>query len=112
MRNTMPATVTKAADEDLIRAASNEKRRVSQEHTGNDFTSQQHNNGKEQPQPEKVHDHPMTESDDRAWIERLGRRRPAKFKSFGAELAFCYSVIASQFMSVSEPNSFESLHRR
>lgn len=33
-------------------------------------------------------------------IERLGRERPAKFKSFGAELAFCYSVIASQFMSV------------
>ena len=37
---------------------------------------------------------------DRARIERLGRERPAKFKSFGAELAFCYSVIASQFMSV------------
>lgn len=37
---------------------------------------------------------------DRARIERLGRERPAKFKSFGAELAFCYSVIASQFMAV------------
>lgn len=37
---------------------------------------------------------------DRARIDRLGRERPAKFKSFGAELAFCYSVIASQFMSV------------
>lgn len=37
---------------------------------------------------------------DRARIERLGRERPARFKSFGAELAFCYSVIASQFMSV------------
>ena len=37
---------------------------------------------------------------DRATIERLGRERPAKFKSFGAELAFCYSIIASQFMSV------------
>lgn len=37
---------------------------------------------------------------DRAHIGRLGRERPAKFKSFGAELAFCYSVIASQFMSV------------
>ena len=37
---------------------------------------------------------------DRARIERLGRERPEKFKSFGAELAFCYSVIASQFMSV------------
>lgn len=37
---------------------------------------------------------------EQARIERLGRERPAKFKSFGAELAFCYSVIASQFMSV------------
>lgn len=37
---------------------------------------------------------------DRARIERLGRERPEKFKSFGAELAFCYSVIASQFMAV------------
>ena len=33
-------------------------------------------------------------------IERLGRERPAKFKSLGAELAFCYSIIASQFMAV------------
>ena len=37
---------------------------------------------------------------DQAHIDRLGRARPAKFKSFGAELAFCYSVTASQFMSV------------
>ena len=37
---------------------------------------------------------------DRAHFDRLGRVRPAKFKSFGAELAFCYSVIASQFMTV------------
>ena len=37
---------------------------------------------------------------DRAHFDRLGRERPAKFKSFGAELAFCYSVIASQFMTV------------
>ena len=37
---------------------------------------------------------------DRARFDRLGRERPAKFKSFGAELAFCYSVIASQFMTV------------
>lgn len=37
---------------------------------------------------------------ERARIERLGRERPARFNSFGAELAFCYSVIASQFMSV------------
>ena len=37
---------------------------------------------------------------DQARIERLGRERPAKFKSLGAELAFCYSIIASQFMAV------------
>ena len=37
---------------------------------------------------------------DRAHFDRLGRVRPTKFKSFGAELAFCYSVIASQFMTV------------
>lgn len=37
---------------------------------------------------------------EQAHIERLGRERPAKFKSFGAELAFCYSIIASQFMAV------------
>ena len=37
---------------------------------------------------------------EEARIERLGRERPAKFKSLGAELAFCYSIIASQFMAV------------
>ena len=37
---------------------------------------------------------------ERARIERMGRERPTQFKSFVAELAFCYSVIASQFMSV------------
>ena len=38
---------------------------------------------------------------DRARIERMGRERPTKFKSLGRELTFCYSIIASQFMSVS-----------
>ena len=37
---------------------------------------------------------------EQARIERLGRERPAKFKSLAAELAFCYSIIASQFMAV------------
>ena len=37
---------------------------------------------------------------EQARIERLGRERPAKFKSLGAELAFCYSIIVSQFMAV------------
>ena len=40
---------------------------------------------------------------DRARFDRLGRERPAQFRSFGAELAFCYSVIASQFMTVRHP---------
>lgn len=38
---------------------------------------------------------------ERQRIERLGRERPSKLKSFAAELFFCYSVIASQFMAVS-----------
>ena len=37
----------------------------------------------------------------RAHIEKLGRERPAKFKTALAEILFCYSVIASQFMAVS-----------
>lgn len=41
------------------------------------------------------------EEAERQHIERLGRERPPKLKSFGAELLFCYSVIASQFMAVS-----------
>ena len=47
----------------------------------------------------KLGDGEASES-DQARIERMGRERPTKFKSFAAELAFCYSVIASQFMSV------------
>lgn len=41
------------------------------------------------------------EESERQRIERLGRERPEKFKSLGAEIFFCYSVIASQFMAVS-----------
>ena len=40
------------------------------------------------------------ESED-ARIERLGRERPAKFKTIWAELGFCYSILASQFTAVS-----------
>ena len=32
-------------------------------------------------------------------LQRLGRERPAKFQSFRAELAFCYSILASEFMA-------------
>ena len=54
----------------------------------------------------KIENHAMNgegevEESDQARIERLGRERPTKFKSLGAELAFCYSIIASQFMAVS-----------
>ena len=55
--------------------------------------------------PNKVENLAMPGSEEvieseQARIERLGRERPAKFKSLGAELAFCYSIIASQFMAV------------
>lgn len=43
-----------------------------------------------------------TEETERQRIERLGRERPAKLNSLGAEVFFCYSVIASQFMAVSQ----------
>jgi len=34
-------------------------------------------------------------------IERLGRERPQIFKSLWAEIGFCYSILASQIMAVS-----------
>ena len=39
---------------------------------------------------------------DRARIERLGREKPEVFKSLWAEVGFCYSILASQFMAVSD----------
>ncbi len=47
-----------------------------------------------------------SEESEEAHIERLGRDRPEKFKSFGAELAFCYAVLASQFMCVCYKSAF------
>lgn len=47
----------------------------------------------------------VIEESEEARIERLGRERPAKFKSFGAEFAFCYAVLASQFMCVCNESS-------
>ena len=35
-----------------------------------------------------------------ARIERLGRQRPAQFKTLWSEIAFAYSVLASQMMAV------------
>lgn len=52
----------------------------------------------------KVVDHQgdqSTEATERQRIERLGRERPAKLTSLAAEVFFCYSIIASQFMAVS-----------
>jgi len=53
-------------------------------------------------------DHPQSQDEDRtrdegserARIERLGRERPPKFTSLWAEIGFCYSILASQFMAV------------
>jgi len=47
-----------------------------------------------------------SEESEEAHIERLGRERPENFKSFGAELAFCYAVLASQFMCVCYKSAF------
>ncbi|KAI4172119.1 MAG: hypothetical protein LQ343_003767 [Gyalolechia ehrenbergii] len=50
----------------------------------------------------KVVDHQgdqSTEATERQRIERLGRERPAKLTSLAAEVFFCYSIIASQFMA-------------
>lgn len=75
----------------------------------------------EAPEPELVIQSPTLESkeartpgdeeaqeSEHARIDRLGREKPAKFKSFARELAFCYSIIASQFMAVSNPLSYSS----
>ncbi len=53
--------------------------------------------------PGMADDGGASESDEseRQRTERLGRERPAKLKSIGAEIFFCYSIIASQFMAVS-----------
>ena len=36
-----------------------------------------------------------------ARIERLGRERPAKFKTVWTEIGFCFSLLASMVMAVS-----------
>ncbi len=92
-----------------------ENTQVRQEKDANKYTPDQGNS--EQDRPEQVHaprialagkeqhinlhHHEAAWESEKARIECLGRDRPAKFKSFGAELAFCYSIIASQFMAVS-----------
>jgi hypothetical protein len=35
-------------------------------------------------------------------IEKLGRQRPDVFKTAFAEIGFCFSVLASMFMAVSD----------
>ena len=59
----------------------------------------------QEPARADVHKERATESEEseRAPIERLGRERPAKFKSIWAEVGFCYSIVASQFMAVGNP---------
>ena len=53
-----------------------------------------------------------SEEAERQRIERLGRERPAKLTSFGAEILFCYSVIASQFMAVSCAGRLIEVHAK
>jgi hypothetical protein len=36
-------------------------------------------------------------------IERLGRQRPAAFRTSFAEIGFCFSLLASMFMAVGAP---------
>ena len=51
---------------------------------------------------EHQHGHGDIEEEERARIERLGRERPPEFKSFIAEVCFCYSILASVIMAVSQ----------
>lgn len=46
------------------------------------------------------------DEDEKARMDRLGRERPAKFKSFTAEVCFCYSILASMIMVVGSSGSF------
>ena len=55
---------------------------------------------------------PESEEAERQRIERLGRERPAKLTSFGAEILFCYSIIASQFMAVSYSGRLIEVHAK
>ena len=55
---------------------------------------------------------PESEEAERQRIERLGRERPAKLMSFGAEILFCYSIIASQFMAVSSFGRLIEVHSK
>ena len=52
-------------------------------------------------QEDGVHDGIEESETETARIERLGRERPANFKSLWAEVAFCYSILASMLMAVS-----------
>ncbi|KAI9678827.1 MAG: hypothetical protein M1817_005887 [Caeruleum heppii] len=46
-----------------------------------------------------ANDAPTSEDALDARLERLGRQRPDTFRSVWAELGFCYSILASQFMA-------------
>ena len=46
------------------------------------------------------------DEDERTPIERLGRERLPKFKSFTAEVCFCYSLLASMITVVSSFDPF------
>lgn len=61
------------------------------------------NNGasKEEHRVEKGYEGDDIDEAETARIQRLGRERPRIFKSLWAEIGFCYSILASMFMAVS-----------
>lgn len=56
-------------------------------------SGQDHSHGQDQ-------DRAQDEESEQERIERLGRERPPNFKTLWAEIGFCYSILASQFMAV------------
>ena len=42
-----------------------------------------------------------SEESEAARLERIGRERPVQFKTIWAEIAFAYSIVASEIMAVS-----------
>jgi hypothetical protein len=65
-----------------------------------------------------THESPiMTPSEDQTDIstnmhdlEKLGKERPKSFSGRGPELAFCFSIVMSQILAVSEDSAPDNLH--
>ena len=65
--------------------------------------------GAESPPMTSEKGEPLKEESEKERIERLGRQRPPQFKSLMAEILFVYSILASQFMAVSQPSLCHSI---